>query len=1189
MLAARNALVGGGRYEAHCYRPVPNAPCTESTVLEVWQYDEQLLANDPNVTSTLQQWMEDNPKQGAALSLRLAGDFAFTLSADAVLMSWQYDPDDAGMSAHDDESIELMANLPLPPRVTLLAITSTSIDKEIARVVQDDVSLVAVSIVLVVVFCSILLGDLTVIGSRAILGATAAALMLLAFLFGLATLPLTQQVLTPITPLILFVLIGIGVDDVIIIVDCYAAHFFIEDRRKRIAKALSISGPSITLTTVTDIIAFAVGSAATMPAVRAFAVTALFVLAWDFVLQCSVFLIALDTDESRVEANRLDVLFCVKARNRDATIRDLVLSEGIESFGFPGCGGRAVFERRVSEARSAALPEKAVEQLPSPVDAGGGAPPKRDAWAARPGADWLERDGSGSRGEAQPGCQAAAAGAGAHPLNPLQAAAARRGSVSRKVSILDPADPPSTTLQSMSSPDDAFTSSETASRRSADSADKAPGRRWDDGGSTATDAAAVRTPPSLVLTSNMSAPPQDGDRVQTRTESTVTLLLQGRDLSPVPDVWRSSPYPRASDSLPPTPTQPTSQRDSPRSEASWRHTPLHQIDQSVSFDTLSRSMSTSQGRRSSRKRSFLLDKMISGADLVRCVDSGKLINKEQRSRLSLSGGTMSRGKSLSVCYDSLSREVDDESREGEARGGKERKSILKQSSLRDDDRLRDNAETGSAEASNFRSQRVVSFLRTVEDNASVSGGNVCLRPNSFAWEADSIASGDDELQAAGGSAIARFIQYRYAPFITHAVYKYLVVAAFLAWTAVCALHISDLESGISFAETLPRGSYVTDFMHAQEELFQGTPVPLSIILTDSSLDWASPHLQTQLADLVGTLAADESILAVDPWVLDFQSWAYARLLSPGGASSQFEERRASNLDEDPPLAEMEWRQRRAAVQASANASVQARFEEELQGLLDVYARDVDVSAATEFVACPGKPLCQVRLTGAQRVGITSEMKIRDVRAARALFGAWRARHGATGFVSASFYAYSDGDVAISGMVWNNLLLSTIAVLVALLLFMPPIMALLVTLIVCLIDVSILGWMYFLGVKLSPVSYVVIAMSIGVSVDYCAHIGIAFCTCRLNNARERPGSAPLSGAECVQKALEEIGGSILAGGLSTLFGVVVLAGASSNAFVIFFQVLFASVMFGIVFGFVFFPAFLSCMPLWLVGLIVLRPQ
>ena len=234
-----------------------------------------------------------------------------------------------------------------------------------------------------------------------------------------------------------------------------------------------------------------------------------------------------------------------------------------------------------------------------------------------------------------------------------------------------------------------------------------------------------------------------------------------------------------------------------------------------------------------------------------------------------------------------------------------------------------------------------------------------------------------------------------------------------------------------------------------------------------------------------------------------------------------------------------------------------------------------------------KTIIKAKFTGLQRISDDTWGKADDMLAARAAFSSWSEVTGISGYIIADWYAFTDGDRTIDVLIRQNLIYSGLAVLAALILFMPPSMAILVTVNVAMIDVSVLGWMYFMGISQNPVSYIVIAMSIGISVDYCAHIGIAFVNSRLTEGANTDHELQPSWFY-VRRALEEIGASIFAGGMSTLLGVAVLSLASSETFLTFFKMLFATILFGMIHGFIFFPALLSCLPRFVISHMILPP-
>lgn len=83
---------------------------------------------------------------------------------------------------------------------------------------------------------------------------------------------------------------------------------------ERIGKALGKVGPSILLTSCSEIFCFAIGTISQMPAVKTFAIYATLAIFLDFFLQITAFVALLSVDQERYENNRMEIAFCVKAK-----------------------------------------------------------------------------------------------------------------------------------------------------------------------------------------------------------------------------------------------------------------------------------------------------------------------------------------------------------------------------------------------------------------------------------------------------------------------------------------------------------------------------------------------------------------------------------------------------------------------------------------------------------------------------------------------------------------------------------------------------------------------------------------------------------------------------------------------------------------------------------------------------------
>eukprot|EP00729_Bicosta_minor_P007187 gene7187-26758_t len=101
----------------------------------------------------------------------------------------------------------------------------------------------------------------------------------------------------PIVPVLPIMLLGIGVDDAYVLIGAYKdtpRHLPVEDRIKL---TLANGGVAITMTSLTDIAAFAAGTFAQVSAIQAFCLFAAVAIAVDYFLQITLFMHTAHTDE----------------------------------------------------------------------------------------------------------------------------------------------------------------------------------------------------------------------------------------------------------------------------------------------------------------------------------------------------------------------------------------------------------------------------------------------------------------------------------------------------------------------------------------------------------------------------------------------------------------------------------------------------------------------------------------------------------------------------------------------------------------------------------------------------------------------------------------------------------------------------------------------------------------------------
>ena len=151
---------------------------------------------------------------------------------------------------------------------------------------------------------------------------------------------------------------------------------------------------------------------------------------------------------------------------------------------------------------------------------------------------------------------------------------------------------------------------------------------------------------------------------------------------------------------------------------------------------------------------------------------------------------------------------------------------------------------------------------------------------------------------------------------------------------------------------------------------------------------------------------------------------------------------------------------------------------------------------------------------------------------------------------------------IGGEFTRNVAICAGTVFLMIILLIPhPRIALLVMLNIILSVTEVIGFMYWWNAPINGISTIYILISVGLVVDYSAHIGHMFAI--------SPGSA----SERTVKSMTRIGPSVFNAVVSTLLAVIVIAFSGSYIFQIFFKALFLTVIIGGSHGLILLPVLL----------------
>ncbi|XP_060525180.1 NPC intracellular cholesterol transporter 1 homolog 1b-like [Cylas formicarius] len=338
--------------DAICYAPTLNpfsaaktiSDCTVISLLGLFENDIERFSNDSHASTEriigcLQSPYGINclaPYGGPILPGLVMGGTTQSdhLDATAVTLTFivenhENEDDLADALAWEEKFIETVKRWEeedMPDYVSVAYSAERSIEDEIARSSKSEVLTVLISYLVMFVYIATSLGKIDtcrtiLLESKLLLGFGGIAVVAASVLsgigvcsfFGITTTLFTIEVIP-------FLVLAVGVDNIFIIVQAHQRKERGEEARtikEDIADTMGEVGPSLLLTSSSEVLCFAIGSLSTMPAVHSFALYASSAIALNFLYQITAFIALLSLDEQRYEADRLDIFCCVQMERRD--------------------------------------------------------------------------------------------------------------------------------------------------------------------------------------------------------------------------------------------------------------------------------------------------------------------------------------------------------------------------------------------------------------------------------------------------------------------------------------------------------------------------------------------------------------------------------------------------------------------------------------------------------------------------------------------------------------------------------------------------------------------------------------------------------------------------------------------------------------------------------------------------------
>lgn len=305
------------------YLPIINStmtkePCIHKSLLKLWQKDGKKkidnltkteILND--VTMTLQNKnTKDILSDIAPLLAGVEYDANGKVkSAKATLMYWLLKKSNPHSPEWEIEFIEriLHWNRTLPPGMEIYAVTLRSYQDMLHQVINSNMTVLFCGMSLITIYVIVMIGRCNALQQRIYLSFMGISVVGQALLSSYGVCYYMGFFYGPVHPILPFLLLGIGVDDMFVIMQSLETISETDkssDISTRIAKCIQISGMSITVTSLTNMVAFAIGMTTVMPFLRSFCMFAAMGILFLYIYEITFFVSCLVYDERRLTVKR---------------------------------------------------------------------------------------------------------------------------------------------------------------------------------------------------------------------------------------------------------------------------------------------------------------------------------------------------------------------------------------------------------------------------------------------------------------------------------------------------------------------------------------------------------------------------------------------------------------------------------------------------------------------------------------------------------------------------------------------------------------------------------------------------------------------------------------------------------------------------------------------------------------------
>ncbi|XP_063234405.1 patched domain-containing protein 3-like isoform X2 [Bacillus rossius redtenbacheri] len=206
-------------------------------------------------------------------------------------------------------------NKTLPPGMKIYSVSDRSYYDALREVLRNNIPTMLAGFSVIILYVAVMVSQCSIIKMRLYISLVAVSLVGQSILSSYGFCFYLGFHWGPIHPILPFLLLGVGIDNTFVMVQCLDSvdkEQHVNDVPERIGRTLQKCGVSITVTSLTDILAFSVGMTSGMPFLRSFCLFAATGVLFLYVFGLLFFLSCLTLDEYRIQERRDGCCFQVK-------------------------------------------------------------------------------------------------------------------------------------------------------------------------------------------------------------------------------------------------------------------------------------------------------------------------------------------------------------------------------------------------------------------------------------------------------------------------------------------------------------------------------------------------------------------------------------------------------------------------------------------------------------------------------------------------------------------------------------------------------------------------------------------------------------------------------------------------------------------------------------------------------------